>query len=63
MEDLLKVKQQLGPYPFAAQYQQSPSPVGGGIIHWDWFQRYKSLPNKGKGGFIVQSWDTALSLH
>lgn len=62
-EELKKIKKQLGPYAFAAQYQQNPSPTGGGIIHWDWFRRYKHLPQNGKGGFITQSWDTALSTH
>ena len=65
-ESLEKLKEHqvdMGPYAFAAQYQQNPTPQGGGIIHWDWFNHYSSLPNNGKGGYIVQSWDTALSVN
>jgi predicted phage terminase large subunit-like protein len=62
-EKLKELAVEMGTYAFAAQYQQSPTPQGGGIIHWDWFQRYTHLPNKGRGGYIVQSWDTVLSIN
>ena len=32
------IKIALGPYAYAGQYQQSPSPRGGGIFKRDWFQ-------------------------
>jgi predicted phage terminase large subunit-like protein len=60
--DLDTIKSQMGPYAFAAQYQQRPAPMGGGIIEWHWLKHYDDLPNHGKGGYIVQSWDTALSI-
>lgn len=31
-------------YAFAAQMQQRPSPLGGGILRGDWFPRYRQLP-------------------
>lgn len=33
-----KLKTTLGPYAFSAQYQQAPSPRGGGIIKSEWWQ-------------------------
>lgn len=37
-------KLDLGSYAYAAQFQQSPSPLGGGIIRGEWFKRYAVLP-------------------
>lgn len=31
-------------YVFSAQYQQRPSPLGGGLIKGGWFRRYRTLP-------------------
>lgn len=50
---------ELGAYLFAAQYQQRPAPLGGGLIKWDWFQTYDAPPEHKSGDRIVQSWDTA----
>lgn len=33
-------KQVLGPYGYAGQFQQSPSPRGGGIVQREWWQLY-----------------------
>lgn len=49
----------LGSYVFAAQYQQEPAPLGGGLIKWHWLQYYSNLPAQ-KPKRIVQSWDTAI---
>lgn len=46
----------LGPYNTAAQLQQRPSPLEGGIIKYSDFQYYQMAP---KFKFILQSWDTA----
>jgi len=56
---LERVKRALGEYNFAGQYQQSPSPLGGGMIRREWFRTYE--PDAIGAGFsrIVQSWDTA----
>jgi len=48
-----------GSYVFAAQYQQRPAPLGGGIVKWDWFHNYAVAPALITGDRIVQSWDTA----
>ena len=48
----------MGSMFFAAQYLQSPTPPGGGIVRTEWFQRYHPV-HKPKFDRIVQSWDTA----
>lgn len=59
-EDLLdRRRQELGSYVFAAQYQQRPAPLGGGIVKWNWFQTYEVAPQRQDGDRLVQSWDTA----
>ena len=57
-ETLAHLRKTLGEYDFAAQYQQSPAPLGGGYIKEKWFQRYDPMrpPSFMR---IVQSWDTA----
>ena len=51
----------MGEYAFAAQYQQRPSPIGGGIIKLEWFKRYTKLKHPMHAEYIVQAWDTAVS--
>jgi predicted phage terminase large subunit-like protein len=53
------IRRTIGEYNFAAQYQQSPAPLGGGLVKMEWFKRYtaKDLPERFDR--IVQSWDTA----
>lgn len=50
---------ELGAYLFAAQYQQRPAPMGGGLIRWQWFKFYDATPVHASGDRIIQSWDTA----
>jgi predicted phage terminase large subunit-like protein len=52
-------KKELGSYVFAAQYQQRPAPLGGGIVKWKWFHKYEIVPAQIPGDRIIQSWDTA----
>ncbi|WP_050931676.1 phage terminase large subunit [Aestuariivita boseongensis] len=52
-------KAELGSYLFAAQYQQRPAPLGGGLVKWAWFKTYTKAPEPASGDRIVQSWDTA----
>jgi len=52
-------KKELGSYVFAAQYQQRPAPLGGGIVKWNWFATYECPPERKGAAQIVQSWDTA----
>lgn len=61
-EDLVtleKIKGDLGSYNFAAQYQQSPAPQGGGMIKEKWFNSYTSQSLPLGFDYILQSWDTA----
>lgn len=47
IEVLRRLQSEIGSYHFAAQYQQSPVPVGGNMIQPEWLRRYSSseLPN------------------
>lgn len=60
---LQKIKEDMGSYVFEGQYQQRPSPLGGGMVKLSWFGRYETIftPESAKEYFdmIVQSWDTA----
>src|SRR5438270_1758192 len=57
LDTLAALRRNMGEYNFAAQYQQSPLPVGGVMVKTDWLKYYDSLPER----FItiLQSWDTA----
>ena len=44
---------------FAAQYQQSPIPLGGAIIKRDWLRYYERGEEPAKFQYVIQSWDTA----
>jgi predicted phage terminase large subunit-like protein len=56
---LERVKRALGEYNFAGQYQQSPSPLGGGMIRREWFRTYEPDTLVPSFSRVVQSWDTA----
>lgn len=58
-EILENLRQELGTYNFASQYQQSPIPPGGGLIKIHWFKHYEPDQLSIKFDRIVQSWDTA----
>jgi predicted phage terminase large subunit-like protein len=49
----------MGSYNFTGQYQQSPSPPGGGLIKENWFKRYHPAELPLTFDVIFQSWDTA----
>ena len=59
LETLNRIRKTIGEYNFAGQYQQAPSPLGGGMIKSDWFATYR--PDELPTNFdrVVQSWDTA----
>ena len=59
LETLNRIRKTIGEYNFAGQYQQAPSPLGGGMIKSDWFATYR--PDELPANFdrVVQSWDTA----
>lgn len=56
LDRLQKIKTAVGSYEWEAKYQQNPTPLLGGIINLDWFQRYTILP---RVSYKVHSWDTA----
>jgi predicted phage terminase large subunit-like protein len=56
---LEKIKNSLGSYNFAGQYQQSPAPQGGGMIKEKWFKIYTPESCQNRYDYILQSWDTA----
>jgi len=49
----------MGSWAFNGQYQQSTSPLEGGIIKRGWVRFYRELPEK--FDFMVQSWDCTFS--
>jgi predicted phage terminase large subunit-like protein len=53
-----EVREAMGPYTYAAQYQQRPAPEGGGIVQLEWFHRF-DLAHPPIFDRVVQSWDTA----
>ncbi|WP_431285051.1 hypothetical protein ACQW02_09755 [Humitalea sp. 24SJ18S-53] len=55
---LEKQRRLLGSDFFAAQYQQSPTPPGGGLVKIAWFQRY-ALSHPPRFDRVIQSWDCA----
>jgi phage terminase large subunit-like protein len=42
-----------------AQYQQTPAPLGGGLVKEEWFRRYEANQLPESFDRVVQSWDTA----
>lgn len=56
-EKIEELKAPLGPYGTAAQLQQRPSPIDGGIIKLEKLQFYTEI--KEKVDYYIQSWDTA----
>src|SRR5690349_1249696 len=53
------IRRTIGEYNFAGQYQQSPAPLGGGMVKAEWFKRYSENERPERFDRIVQSWDTA----
>jgi predicted phage terminase large subunit-like protein len=44
-KDVQQIKtQELSPYDYAAQHQQLPAPIGGGVIKIEWFKEWFVLP-------------------
>jgi predicted phage terminase large subunit-like protein len=58
-ETLGLIRQAIGEYNFAGQYQQSPAPLGGGMVKETWFMRYGPNERPERFDQVLQSWDTA----
>jgi predicted phage terminase large subunit-like protein len=56
---LEQIRRTIGEYNFAGQYQQMPSPLGGGLVKAAWFRHYAADAMSQRFERIVQSWDTA----
>src|SRR6266446_10058738 len=56
---LAHIRRTIGEYNFAGQYQQSPAPLGGGLVKAEWFKHYGEKERSERFERIVQSWDTA----
>ena len=59
LETLGRIRRTVGEYNFAGQYQQSPAPLGGGLVKADWFKRYRESERPEHFDRLVQSY----SLH
>ena len=59
LEILNHLREAMGEYNFAAQYQQAPAPLGGGLVKAEWFKTYNAADVPQKFEMILQSWDTA----
>jgi predicted phage terminase large subunit-like protein len=59
LDTLDRIRRTIGEYNFAGQYQQSPAPLGGGLVKVEWFKRYRDNERPECFDRIVQSWDTA----
>lgn len=60
--DLERVEKRVGPYFWAALYQQRPAPRQGGMFKRDWFPVVKSLPEdytEADDFAVVRYWDKA----
>jgi len=55
---LEQIRRTIGEYNFAGQYQQAPSPLGGGLVKAAWFRQY-AVEETPQFERVVQSWDTA----
>lgn len=56
IDEISLMKEELGSYGFAAQYQQNPILLDGNMVKLKWFKRY----SESVLGDVVQSWDTAI---
>jgi hypothetical protein len=59
LEILNHLREALGEYNFSCQYQQSPIPLGGGLVKAEWFKTYNAGDPPTAFELIFQSWDTA----
>jgi predicted phage terminase large subunit-like protein len=59
LEVLNRLREALGEYNFSGQYQQAPSPLGGGLVKIEWFKTDTAADVPAKFEMIIQSWDTA----
>lgn len=59
LETLHGLRQQLGEWTFATQYQQAPFPRDGAMIQAKWLMQYDPTQLPAKFDQVIMSWDTA----
>lgn len=59
LEVLTRIRESIGDYSFAGQYQQAPAPLGGGLVKQEWFKIYAERDKPSSFEMILQSWDCA----
>lgn len=61
LDKLNEIKKSIGSYEWAALYQQSPAPAGGGMFNKAWFEIVNAVP---KGNIVgtVRYWDRAATV-
>src|SRR5882757_4330241 len=59
LDTLDRIRRTIGEYNFAGLYQQTPAPLGGGMVKAEWFKRYGANEQPESFERIIQSWDTA----
>jgi predicted phage terminase large subunit-like protein len=59
LEVLNHLRETQGEYNFSGQYQQSPAPLGGGMVKTNWFKVYAAKDRPRAFDLVLQSWDTA----
>jgi predicted phage terminase large subunit-like protein len=57
---LNKLRADMTPLAFSAQYQQRPIPLEGNIIKREWLRYFKGNISRQNGDYFVISWDTAM---
>lgn len=60
-ETLARIKREMGPVAFSAQYQQDPVAPEGNLIQMHWFGSYDVAPERHEFLKVFQSWDTGMS--
>jgi predicted phage terminase large subunit-like protein len=59
LEVLKNLREAMGEYNFSCQYQQSPIPLGGGLVKVGSFKTYTEGDRPAEFELTLQSWDTA----
>jgi len=57
LNELMRIQRVVGPYDWAALYQQRPSSEKGEIFKREWWRFYKNTPRIGLTDTVIQSWD------
>lgn len=58
-DSLARLRATVGEYNFAGQYQQAPTPLGGGLVKLGWLKRYAPGDPPDRFDEVICSWDTA----